>query len=227
MRRWITALCLAASVLLAGCAPRPNGYADFKADEPYTLASGDRLRVIVFGQDALSNTYAVNSAGNISMPLIGTVRAQGLTTGGLERSVEGRLRDGFFGDLARLGHLDRRAFMKIAGISAGIAAAKGLIVPHGFQLVEMAHAEGVHEGFKFAYISDTHLYTEKVNDRFVRSIIKAVDDVNALDPQPDFVLFGGDLAQLGAKDELDLGAQILKSVKAPVDGRKPLAGSSA
>jgi len=125
-------------------------------------------------------------------------------------------RDGFFADLARLGHLDRRAFMRIAGISAGIAAAKGLITPHGFQLVEMAHAEGVNQGFKFAYISDTHLYAEKVNDRFVRSILKAVDDVNALDPQPDFVLFGGDLAQLGKKEELDLGAQILKSVKAPV-----------
>jgi len=125
-------------------------------------------------------------------------------------------RDSFFADLARLGHLDRRAFMKIAGISAGIAAAKGLITPHGFQLVEMAHAEGVNQGFKFAYISDTHLYAEKVNDRFVRSILKAVDDVNALDPQPDFVLFGGDLAQLGKKEELDLGAQILKSVKAPV-----------
>jgi 3',5'-cyclic-AMP phosphodiesterase len=106
--------------------------------------------------------------------------------------------------------------MKIAGISAGIAAAKGLVTPHGFQLVEMAKAEGVHEGFKFAYISDSHLYAEKVNDRFVRSILKAVDDINALNPQPDFVLFGGDLAQLGAKDELDLGAQILKSVKAPV-----------
>jgi predicted MPP superfamily phosphohydrolase len=125
-------------------------------------------------------------------------------------------RDSFFKDLARLGHLDRRAFMKIAGISAGIAAAKGLVTPHGFQLVEMAHAEGAKQGFTFAYISDTHLYADKVNDRFVRSILKAVDDVNALDPQPDFVLFGGDLAQLGAKDELDLGAQILKSVKAPV-----------
>src|SRR6185436_2192183 len=55
-----------------------------------------------------------------------------------------------------------------------------------------------------------------VNDRFVRAITKAVDDVNNLDPQPDFVLFGGDLAQLGRKEELDLGAQILKSVKAPV-----------
>ena len=95
MRRWINAFCLAITVALAGCAPRPNGYADFKADVPYTLASGDRLRVIVFGQDAISNTYAVNSSGNLSMPLIGSIRAQGLTTVALERGIESKLRDGF------------------------------------------------------------------------------------------------------------------------------------
>ncbi len=95
MRRLITALCLIAALVTAGCAPRPNGYADFKADIPYTLASGDRLRVLVFGQDALSNTYAVNSSGNISMPLIGSIRAQGQTTAALEKSVESKLREGF------------------------------------------------------------------------------------------------------------------------------------
>jgi 3',5'-cyclic AMP phosphodiesterase CpdA len=46
--------------------------------------------------------------------------------------------------------------------------------------------------------------------------LKAVDDVNALDPQPDFVIFGGDLAQTGHPAELDQGAQILKTLKAPV-----------
>ena len=50
----------------------------------------------------------------------------------------------------------------------------------------------------------------------MRAALKAVDDVNALDPQPDFVLMGGDLAQLGKKDELDLGREILKNVKAPI-----------
>src|SRR6202158_3367737 len=60
------------------------------------------------------------------------------------------------------------------------------------------------------------LYTRNVNDRFILSAVKAVEDVNALDPQPDFVLFGGDLAQLGRREELDLGAQILKDLKAPV-----------
>ena len=70
--------------------------------------------------------------------------------------------------------------------------------------------------FRFAYISDSHLYEKNVNDRFVRGLLRAVDDVNNLDPQPDFVLYGGDLAQLGASKELDLGAQILKNLKAPL-----------
>ena len=95
MRHWLTAFCVMLTVFLGSCAPRVNGYADFKADVPYTLASGDRLRVIVFGQDALSNSYAVNSSGTISMPLIGSVTAQGLTTAALERSVETKLRAGF------------------------------------------------------------------------------------------------------------------------------------
>jgi len=130
-------------------------------------------------------------------------------------------RDAFFAGLRRL---SRRSFVKLAGISAGAALAKGVVWPHGFQLVEVAGADvgGAVPGgkgrpsFSFAYISDTHLYPRKLNDRFVRAILKAVDDVNALDPQPDFVFFGGDLAQLGQADELDLGNEILKTIKAPV-----------
>ena len=122
-------------------------------------------------------------------------------------------RDAFFD---RLRHLDRRSFMRLAGLSAGIAAARGLITPQSFQLVSVAHGAEQRSGFSFAYISDSHLYEQKVNDRFIRSLLRAVDDVNRLSPQPDFVLYGGDLAQLGQKGELDLGAQILKSLKAPV-----------
>lgn len=139
---------------------------------------------------------------------------------GAHKSIETKHheeRASFFNDLARLGAVSRRGFLEVACASAGIAAAKGLITPQSFQLVDMAKAEEAGTpGFSFAYISDAHLYARKVNDRFIRSILKAVDDVNAIDPQPDFVLFGGDLAQLGQKEELALGAQILKSVKAPV-----------
>lgn len=139
---------------------------------------------------------------------------------GRHKSIETRHyeeRASFFEDLARLSNLSRRGFLEIAGASAGIAAAKSLVTPMGFQLIEIAQAqENKTPGFSFAYISDSHLYKKELNDRFVRSILKAVDDVNSLDPQPDFVLFGGDLAQLGQREELELGAQILKSLKVPV-----------
>ena len=39
----------------------------------YTLDSGDKLRVVVFGQDGLSASYSVDTSGNITMPLIGAV----------------------------------------------------------------------------------------------------------------------------------------------------------
>jgi 3',5'-cyclic-AMP phosphodiesterase len=128
--------------------------------------------------------------------------------------------------LRALRGLDRRSFLKVSAAAAAVVAAKGLVTPHGFQLVNVAHAAPdkatVTQGaagkmpFSFAYISDSHLYERKVNERFIRSVLKAVSDVNALDPQPDFVFFGGDLAQLGKPGELELGAQILKEVKAPV-----------
>ncbi len=116
-----------------------------------------------------------------------------------------------------LRQLDRRDFFKVMGATGVAAASKSLTPPHSFQLVEVAYAQSQKpEKFTFAYISDTHLYSPKINGTFIRAAMRAVDDVNRLDPQPDFVLFGGDLAQLGAKEELEIGRQILKDVKAPI-----------
>lgn len=61
----------------------------------YTLASGDRLRVIVFGQDNLSNIYAVDGSGRIAMPLIDAVPVAGLTTAQVEQGIAARLRAGY------------------------------------------------------------------------------------------------------------------------------------
>jgi polysaccharide biosynthesis/export protein len=61
----------------------------------YTLDSGDRLRVVVFGQDTLTNSYGVDAAGNITLPLIGAVHARGLTTSELSGALAARLRQGF------------------------------------------------------------------------------------------------------------------------------------
>jgi polysaccharide export outer membrane protein len=61
----------------------------------YTLGSGDKLRITVFGQDGLTNSYFVDAAGAVTMPLIGPVRARGLTTQQLSRAIAERLRRGF------------------------------------------------------------------------------------------------------------------------------------
>src|SRR6266542_732038 len=62
---------------------------------PYKLDSGDKLRVVVFGQDGLTNSYSVDAAGSITMPLIGAVRARGLSPAELSSAIAARLREGF------------------------------------------------------------------------------------------------------------------------------------
>lgn len=92
------AMAALSSAFLSACAApgdyRPELYAT-SAAEPYTLAAGDRLRVIVFGQDSLSNVYAVDGAGRIAMPLIGSVPVQGRTVPQVEREIAARLREGY------------------------------------------------------------------------------------------------------------------------------------
>jgi polysaccharide export outer membrane protein len=75
----------------------PRAVAPFDR-EPYTLDAGDRLRIVVFGQDNLSNTYVVGAAGAVSMPLIGSVPARGLTPTQLANAVAARLRQSFIRD---------------------------------------------------------------------------------------------------------------------------------
>jgi protein involved in polysaccharide export with SLBB domain len=70
-------------------------YSPAPQNKVYTLDSGDRLRVVVFGQDGLSNSYLVDASGHIAMPLIGSVSARGLTTDELSGRIAERLRQGF------------------------------------------------------------------------------------------------------------------------------------
>jgi polysaccharide export outer membrane protein len=64
-------------------------------DPEYRLDAGDRLRIVVYGQEGLTNTYAIDAGGAITMPLIGGVPARGRTVAGLAADISGRLRNGF------------------------------------------------------------------------------------------------------------------------------------
>ncbi|EYS86812.1 metallophosphoesterase [Cupriavidus sp. SK-4] len=69
------------------------------------------------------------------------------------------------------------------------------------------------QSFRFAWVSDTHLYPRELNSRFVDKTVRAFKEVQAMNPPADFMIFGGDLAQLGDPVELQLGAELLKEVK--------------
>jgi polysaccharide export outer membrane protein len=64
-------------------------------DAGYRLDAGDKLRVVVYGQEGLTNTYAIDAGGSITMPLIGSVPARGRTPATLASEISAKLRNGY------------------------------------------------------------------------------------------------------------------------------------
>lgn len=63
--------------------------------ETYKLGSGDKLRVIVYGEDDLGGTFDVDGNGFISLPLIGPVKVSGLSANAVERTITAKFADGY------------------------------------------------------------------------------------------------------------------------------------
>jgi len=70
-------------------APRPP------RDPDYRLGSGDKVRVIVYGEDDLGGEFQVAGSGTIQLPLIGQTKAVGLTARGLADTITAALADGY------------------------------------------------------------------------------------------------------------------------------------
>lgn len=67
--------------------------------ETYVLEPGNRVRVTVFNQQNLSGDFQLDPGGAISLPLIGSVAASGVTARGLAERLEERMkRDGYLLD---------------------------------------------------------------------------------------------------------------------------------
>lgn len=91
---------LALTVPLAACNTTvpASGAFNESLTAPYRLDSGDRLRITVFDQPSLTNTYSVDQAGSIAFPLIGSVAARGRTLKELEVVIAAQLRKGYLRD---------------------------------------------------------------------------------------------------------------------------------
>lgn len=95
-----TAFALAATLSAAGCSgyrPAPAAFHD-AITKPYVLDAGDRIRVTVFGQETLTNTYSVDQSGYLAFPLVGAIAARGYTAQQIEGQIADKLRNGYLRD---------------------------------------------------------------------------------------------------------------------------------
>ena len=56
------------------------------------LQAGEKIRVNVYGEGSLSGDYQIDPSGFVSLPLAGTVKAEGLTQSELERELAKKFR---------------------------------------------------------------------------------------------------------------------------------------
>jgi protein involved in polysaccharide export with SLBB domain len=61
----------------------------------YRLGTGDKVRVIVFGEDDLGGEFDVDGSGFVRLPLVGQVKAAGLSVHGFEGAVTEKLKAGY------------------------------------------------------------------------------------------------------------------------------------
>ena len=108
--------------------------------------------------------------------------------------------------------MTRRRFLRQGG---ALLAAGSLPL----SLVEIAFGKSAPENFSFAFLSDSHI-THIKGKEFVRNwdrgLIRAVAEANLLDPRPDFIFYGGDIAQLGTPEEIDHGLELLGALRGDI-----------
>jgi polysaccharide export outer membrane protein len=87
---------------LAGCAggstSLPAGFSSAQSSDlglEYRLVVGDKLRLVVYGEDQLSGDIEVGGDGSVAVPLVGDIEARGLTIVELSNRIRDRLSQGY------------------------------------------------------------------------------------------------------------------------------------
>ena len=93
--RWLPIFALTLMLPLAGCATTRPGTYFVEPSGPYTLDTGDLVRVTVYGDTELSNTYRVTDAGAIAFPLVGQVQVRGQSTSVAASRLSSALANGY------------------------------------------------------------------------------------------------------------------------------------
>jgi len=97
-------LLFAASTAIAGgvaAQSSPNQASPVAAtdtSQDYQLGVSDKIRVTVYNEPNLTGEYPISPSGNISLPLIGEIAANGRTVAAVRQEVQERFADGYLRD---------------------------------------------------------------------------------------------------------------------------------
>lgn len=108
LRRTLAGLALTAVTLCGAGAAAQAQVAEAPAAVPlaatasvgyeYKLGSGDKIRLIIFGEPDLSGEFTISGDGVVALPLIREVKATGLTASQLQMKVENAFKEGYLKD---------------------------------------------------------------------------------------------------------------------------------
>src|SRR6188768_1238262 len=94
--RWLQLFLVLLVIPLAGCAlnGRPATY-PVETKGPYSLDTGDVVRLTIYGEAELSKSFKVDDGGSLSLPLVGAIKVRGLTTQMAATSIAAALANGY------------------------------------------------------------------------------------------------------------------------------------
>ena len=167
------ALVATLGLAMASCASyRPVDEAFHAAlNSAYVLDAGDRVRITVFGDGDLTNTYSVDKAGYIAFPLIGSVAARGRTSKQIEGAIAERLRAGYLRDPDISVEIDRyRPFFVMGEVSQ---AGQYTYVPG----MTVQNAVAIAGGFTGRALQDNADITRQVNGKILSGRVPLSDPI--------------------------------------------------
>ena len=99
------------------------------------------------------------------------------------------------------------------GAAVGLAVVGGEVVSHVAGTADAARSPS-RPALRFAQVSDSHIgFQGKANPNVAGSFTQAIDRINNLGYQPDFVIHTGDLTHLATPDQFDQVKQMMSGLR--------------
>ena len=94
---WKTITVLLALSMMCGCTTTSGEHqaeGSASSADDYTLAAGDKIKIVVEGEKDFSGEFVVDASGAIAMPIVGPIPANGMTLREVASAYGAKLREG-------------------------------------------------------------------------------------------------------------------------------------